>query len=562
MKKLWKKGLPALLLLVFGAALAGCDNGTTSNTGNSPYDTKLAAEKLAYQLNDIMRSATRAQSGIDQVTLSAPGTIWGTPNKNDNINIAIPKGVTLKLDSINYLTLAATESGGAVTFTFSGEGTLSVSAADSLIIDNAQGDVTIIIGTGLTVKYGDEGAISLGSDAGDDITGSELLWQKGATFEVAGTDPVLIPGILPSDGVINLAVSAASGVTFPTNTVRSYGTLTVKKGGTFAAAAGGKDLQLGDVFVEGDGIFSPAAAAIGLKVGKITHNSTGTSAPAAPLDGGDVVINRGKFNPGAAMTLGNITVNANGELNPTVSFECGNVVVNTNGKLAPGAAVDFVLPKNLTVANGAIVDLTTVAAKILSVGGVLVNNGFINVVGATLKAADITNGAKGKITASTGGVSVIGQSIGAAKFVNEGTVELTDASTATGGITVVGGTLTNKGTIKVDSTVAATLSFTSSTFILEPNSKLDGVLVEGAGTMPDDPTAKPELTVNLTSGSLEFTEDLGALEGYISSIPVTATDADADAAGSVIAKKRWTATAESPAAVFTADADSFLFTFS
>ena len=247
-------------------------------------------------------------------------------------------------------------------------------------------------------------------------------------------------------------------------------------------------------------------------------------------------------------------------------------MVNTNGILAAGAAgEDLIFPGKLTVANGGIVDLSaiTAATNSVSFGGAVVNNGKIDVAATLLKVTELTNDTKGKISIGAGGVRISGIALGSAKFLNGGVIEITADTAADAAIDIIGGTFTNKGTIRIsesaDAPVAAVLSFTSSKFILEPNSKLDGVLVAGTGTMPDNPNTPPELSLELGAGSFEeFTDTPGTLQGFIKSLPVTADDTNA-LRGSIIAKNRWEATAGSTAAVFTADdalTGSFVFNFS
>jgi hypothetical protein len=126
------------ILLIFGLALAGCDNGTTDDEDDGGDLEPTAAELLAAALGD------KVEVSGSTVTLKADIALTATDS------LAIPAGVTLAVPSGKTLDLSAATATGAVTL----NGSIEVSGTLKAPLPAANG-------TTPQIGYGDNGIIRI-----------------------------------------------------------------------------------------------------------------------------------------------------------------------------------------------------------------------------------------------------------------------------------------------------------------------------------------------------------------------------------------------------------------
>ena len=434
MRKLWKNGLPALVLLVFGIVLSGCDNGTTSSAGG----TKNNAQALADQLDKLITNGGSALSGTeaDVVRLDGSSTIQlratSTARKIEK-TITIPKGVTLELgEDAASLTLEGADTVGdgnaEFIFTITGGGTLFLSKAGSLTLSGA--GTKLFVDGGITAKFGtndDGGAIAVanGPDLDEDLT-----WGKGITFQVYAPT---VPGPSSADGSFTDSSGAIPG----------------------KRPAGGPNLILGapDMIYADDG-----SNAIPFTFKPIDGNTYGNVTMKGIVDntttdyGGYVA---GIDSDGLALetTFGDIIVDqytnfAGSTAADTDKLVLGNITVRNKGKLAP--AGNFAQVPKITIEDTGVfeiaADFTANEIEIKKGGKLQIGISATTLSVSTLSNAGTISALKNGTLTADGSITVLS----GGKVTNSGKIELGSAtSIAASVLTITKATLTNTGTIKL-----------------------------------------------------------------------------------------------------------------
>ena len=596
MKKLWKKGLPALVLLVFGVMSAGCDNGTTSSSDGD--SVAVAAQRFARELDKLFEGSGYTVSGEEESIVEVRGAPrfdvrldMKTPNVTKELSI--PAGVTLRLgngtttpsSAFVFKSRATLEDNvGKATLILKGNGTLELTAAGSLCIvsdDTVANTSQLVIESGLTIKFSAAAtdqpkAISEATPTAAALPASQITWKPGSKIGAGkNLKTADINGKPTQDDDLALDFIIGSATSTPTELALvagdKIGALTINKGGqldsTAATLTVGQTIVTGKVTVKGTsnangGIFAPKSAA-----GNFIVN-------------GDIVVNNGgAFEPVDQIQMKKVYLNdkATATIPKEKTFKFSELYI----------AKDAALTVTAATTGGNATTLAVVGVKLDNKGTITVEQG--TTTAASFVTLKLTVDPNNKQTHINEGTIIVQGKTGlaaqdSAKLWLSGGVTLENKGTIKFAIdAVVGATASKKGVIEIDddSTLVNSkiidlvdalgcIVFTPGsdlypTLTFTPGSELRGVRVAktlasagnnlGGATLWNCDDAD-------TQANLEFDDFQGAFDAYVGVSPygTTANPADLGTAttGGVVStndsgylkfKEEWGFTSESAATI-------------
>lgn len=473
-------------------------NNFTMNAGSSITTTNTTASAVSITVNTAAGGAGAA--ALRDITTGTGGTLTVTTDTGNNTtggNITTPSG-TLSIGNLIFTTPAAitltgaVSASGALNFHANTDGVggqdFVMNAASSITTtDNTANAVLIKVnntagGTGVAtlrdITIGSGGTITVMTDTGGNITGSDITQPSGTLNSGSGNIVLTVPQITGN----NIGTSAT-----PIQTKSNTLSASAGSSGIFITNTGTSGLDLTSLITAGSFTLTSTASS------SITNSGTITVGGTATFDLGatqDITVNNAAndFNAVAITSANNVFLTDTNALVLNASTVNGDLHLTTNGSITQAGAITANGTTTLNAGSGNNITLTTAANNFNSVGitsgnnvslrdtnaidlaastingtftltaaGAITDSGNINVTGATT----ITAGAANNITLNSAGndFSSIAISTG-------NNVTLVDANSLTLAASTISGdfNVTTQGALTQSGTINASVTGKTATF--------------------------------------------------------------------------------------------------
>ena len=449
-------------------------NGTVSNDGA----VKVDASKTLFLQNTTLSGGTISNVGTVAIAVSS------------SIENATFNNTQLRVTGYETLTLSGTTVTGGNIDNFSGvvggtiditgdsaingaglnKGQLTVEATKTLTLDD-----TTVTGTTIT----DNGTIKVDATKTLKLNGVAL---DGGAIGNSGTIEITGSGSITNDALTNNQLTVDSGQTLTLDgTTVTGGSIT--DAGTVNVASG-TTLKLNGVALDG-GIITNAGTIEITGTGRITNDALANNQ--LTVDGDQTLTLNGTTVTGGAITNTGATLAV--DLNETVTL---NDVTVTGGSITDTGTVNVAFGKTLTL-NGVALD-----------GGIVTNAGTIEITGL----GSITNDAlaNNQLTVDSGQTLTLdGTTVTGGIITNTDAILAVSATTTTvtlDDVIVNGGSITDNGTVHVDTGSTLTLNGVA---VNGGNLTNDGTIDTTATTIMNGVGVANAGTIEATSGVLKIT---------------------------------------------------------